>query len=300
MIAWACTVRGCAQPLVRGARVWSCTRGHAFDVAREGYVNLLQPQDRRSLDAGDSKESVVARRSLLDAGLGAALIEGLSRAVSRLGFARRDGAGAEDATGVSQAVPSVASSGAPRAVDLGCGEGTHLAALAERFGFEAAGIDLSPHAISAAARRHPRHAWVVANADRVLPLADGAVDLVFSVDGRRAVSEAWRVLAPGGAWIVAVSAHDDLAELRASVLGAADSLDRGASVVAEAGPWFDCIARERAAERRRLDARELAWLAAATYRCARAGERRKLEELDGLDVTLAHDVLTLRKSASDA
>ncbi len=89
-----CTVRGCGEPLRRSGGSWSCARGHSFDVAKRGYVNLLQPQDRRSLDAGDSAAVVAARRRLAAAGydreLIVALAEELRRAARRqIAAARR-------------------------------------------------------------------------------------------------------------------------------------------------------------------------------------------------------------------
>ena len=41
--------------------------GHRFDVARQGYVNLLGPKDKRSKDPGDSEEMVSARTAILGA-----------------------------------------------------------------------------------------------------------------------------------------------------------------------------------------------------------------------------------------
>src|SRR6266568_625653 len=64
-----CTVRECHQPLRREERRFVCACGHAFDIARSGYVNLLQPNERRSRNPGDSAEAVAARRRLHDRGL---------------------------------------------------------------------------------------------------------------------------------------------------------------------------------------------------------------------------------------
>jgi len=58
LLVLACSVRGCGLPLTRRDRALVCSAGHAFDIARSGYINLLQPQDRRSLVAGDSKTAV--------------------------------------------------------------------------------------------------------------------------------------------------------------------------------------------------------------------------------------------------
>ena len=43
-----CPVRDCHLALVREGQRVLCARGHSFDVARSGYINLLQPQERRS------------------------------------------------------------------------------------------------------------------------------------------------------------------------------------------------------------------------------------------------------------
>ena len=45
-----------------------CEGGHAFDIARQGYVNLLGAADKRSRDPGDGKEMVAARRDFLSDG----------------------------------------------------------------------------------------------------------------------------------------------------------------------------------------------------------------------------------------
>src|ERR1700730_4143512 len=64
-----CTVRDCHLPLVREARRLLCRRGHSFDIARTGYINLLQPQERRSRQPGDAALAVAARRRLHDRGI---------------------------------------------------------------------------------------------------------------------------------------------------------------------------------------------------------------------------------------
>jgi len=72
-----CPVRDCGEPLERRGRSLVCPRGHSFDLARSGYANLLQPQDRRSKRPGDAPEAVEARRRLLDAGYGEPLLRAI-------------------------------------------------------------------------------------------------------------------------------------------------------------------------------------------------------------------------------
>jgi len=268
----ACSVRGCGRPLVRRERCYVCPSGHSFDVARVGYVNLLQPDDRRSLAAGDSAKAVDARERLLAAGAGRALVDTLLATVSGL-----------------QLPPGAV------VVDLGAGTGHHLAAIAGAFGLAGIGIDLSTAAASHAARRHPGLTWVVANADRRLPLLDASVDLVLSIHARRHPLECARVLTSTGTLIVCVPAPDDLAELRAAVQGRAIARDRTADVVAEHAAHF--ALRDRTAARQLLpcDRAALRDLLAGTYRGERTGQAGAVASLDALDVTLSSDVLVFAR-----
>ena len=242
-------------------------------MARSGYINLIQPQDRRSLEAGDSRETVDARRALLDAGFGAALLAVLGEAVAELRLSRGSSV-----------------------VDLGCGEGYFLASLCGRFDLEGLGVDLSAHAVERAARRYPNFTWIAANADRRLPFVDGVFSLALSIDGRRNRDETARVLAPNGSLVVAVPAADDLHELRAAVLGEAHTRDRSADLEAGLAPQFVLTARRVARARLRLDRTGLRHLSAATYRYARLRERDTLAEIAELEVTTSHEVLTLRRA----
>lgn len=270
-------MRDCALPLARDGARWVCERGHGFDVARSGYVSLLQPQDRRSLDAGDSRETVDARRALLDAGFGAALREMLIEA-------------ARTALGEHP--------NARCALELGCGDGHFLSAISDTLGLAGIGIDLSAHAVERCARRHPRHLWIAANADRRLPLLDASVDLALSIDGRRPASELARVLPSGRSVLVAVPAEDDLLELRENVQGSASAIPRAEAVQRELAADFELISRTNAKAQIRLDRAGLAQLALATYRFARTRERERLGLLDELRVTTSHDVLRLVRRAN--
>lgn len=58
----------CHQPLTQINNSVICPQRHQFDVAKEGYINLLPVQHKRSRDPGDSAEMMQARRAFLDAG----------------------------------------------------------------------------------------------------------------------------------------------------------------------------------------------------------------------------------------
>jgi 23S rRNA (guanine745-N1)-methyltransferase len=265
-------VRGCGAPLARREKGLVCPAGHTFDVARSGYVNLLQPQDRRSLAAGDARAELEARARLWAAGAGEALRAELARRVGELGL--RPGAAA---------------------VELGCGTGEMLAALADPHHLTAVGIDLSSVAAELAARRFPGCTWIVANADRRLPLLDGSVELVLGIHGRRNPAECARVLRPGGFLVAALPAADDLAELRALVQGQNIPRERAAGFLKEHEPFFEQRAPSTARVRRRFARAELLDLLAGTYRGERRSMAAAVNALEELEVTLASDVLVLAR-----
>ena len=115
------------------------------------------------------------------------------------------------------------------------------------------GIDLSAAAAEFAARRFPALTWVVANADRRLPLLDGSVDLVLSIHGRRNPPECARVLTAHGLLFVVLPAPDDLIELRTLVQGPAIERDRVDAMLGEHRADFEFA--DRFPIRRAVDAR---------------------------------------------
>jgi 23S rRNA (guanine745-N1)-methyltransferase len=267
-----CPVRGCGAPLAWEAKRCACPRGHAFDAARSGYVNLMLPQDKRSRTPGDSAEAVRERGRLLDRGFGAHILDALSAMLEALG-----------------------ASGAT-ALDVGCGEGFFLSALAARFQLRGYGADLSTAALTAAAKRNNSIRWIAANADRRLPFADGSFDLVLSITSRKNAGELARLLAPDGRLIVAVPGRDDLAELRAAALGAAVERDRCPRTREILGGRFELEERVEARARIRANADALRDLLATTYRGARRSAAASVAALSAMEVTLSADVMRFRKA----
>ena len=76
----------CGQPLQSLDRQYRCDRNHCFDVARQGYVNLLTVQQKHSLNPGDTREQVLSRREFLEAGYYAPIGETLIHTARELGI----------------------------------------------------------------------------------------------------------------------------------------------------------------------------------------------------------------------
>lgn len=184
----------CRRPLAEGARGLRCDAGHAFDVARQGYVNFVV--GRPSGLVGDDADMVAARVRVLEAGHFAPLAEALA-------------ATAADAP-------------AGLVVDVGAGTGWYLARVLDATPADAGlAVDLSRFAARRAARAHPRAAAAVADARAPLPLADGCAALVLDVFAPRNGPELRRILRDDGLLVVVTPAREHLAELR-GVLGLLD------------------------------------------------------------------------------
>ena len=126
----------CGGTLRPGEHQYSCENRHGFDVARQGYVNLLTVQQKRSLHPGDTREQVISRRAFLDGGFYAPIARALCEAAVRHGT---EGP----------------------IVDVGCGEGYYSAMLASSMNAELVGLDISKDAARYAAGRYKNALWLV-------------------------------------------------------------------------------------------------------------------------------------------
>lgn len=173
----------CRQMLDRESGRYVCPEGHSFDLAKEGYVNLLTADKRHSTDPGDTKEMVRSRRAFLDKEYYAPFALELS------------GLSADCLRGVN----------APNVVDIGCGEGYYTRYLKDAAGPHSAllGFDISKWAVRYAAKRNRDCQFAVASAFHI-PAPDAGTDLAVNLFAPLEPSEICRVLRPGGYLIYAV------------------------------------------------------------------------------------------------
>jgi 23S rRNA (guanine745-N1)-methyltransferase len=242
--------------LAREDRRAFCPRGHSFDVARSGYLNLLQPQERRSKHPGDTAAAIAGRRRLHDSGV----TQPLLRAIAEI----------------------AAASGRDTVLDAGCGEGFYLGALARESGCAAHGVDISIPAVDAAARRYPECQWIVANADRFLPYAGHAFSLVLSITARMNPGEFRRVLCDEGRLLVALPAPEDMIELRGA------GRDRAARTIEAFAEDFTLLQQSRVTTAADLDAAAVEGVLHSIYRPL------QLQPPKAMRVTFSLDLLLFR------
>lgn len=176
----------CGNVLEKADRSLRCENRHSFDIARQGYVNLLPVQNKRSLHPGDTKEQVQSRRAFLEGGFYQPICDALCSM----------------AQGLSGPL-----------LDVGCGEGYYSSRLAKCMGEELVGLDISKEAVRFAAGRYKDARWLCASAAR-LPVEDGSVGLLTSLFALTLPEEFLRVLRPDGAFIQVLAAPDHLLGLK--------------------------------------------------------------------------------------
>ena len=168
----------CHQPLLLEASAWRCENRHQFDRAKEGYVNLLPVQHKRSKLPGDSADMMLARREFLDAGHYLPLRQKVCEIVQRV-------------------LPPTATA----ILDIGCGEGYYTHAVAEalqsRGEIEVHGLDVSKVAVRFGAKRYHNVDFCVASSHR-LPFAEEQFDAVLRIYAPCKAQELERVVKEQG------------------------------------------------------------------------------------------------------
>ncbi len=193
----------CHWPLMLDGRQFHCVGGHAFDQAKEGYVNLLPVNRKHSAAPGDDIHMLRSRREFLDQGHYRPLADLLA--------------------GLCLEQLRQAPEKPFRVLDVGCGEGyytdavfTALRDAASPGEIHAGGIDIARDAARLASRRYPDISFAVAsNAD--LPVPDASVDCILRVFAPEANAETLRVLKPGGLFISVIPGERHLFGLRERV-----------------------------------------------------------------------------------
>ena len=180
----------CGGPLRRVDRSYSCPARHCFDIAKQGYVNLLPVTQKHSKHPGDTRDMVAARRAFLDQGYYAPIAEKTS-SLLRPHLPDR-----------------------PSVLDVGCGEGYYLSRLQEDFVDGCfLGVDISKEAVRFAAGRNKSALWLTASAAH-LPIGDASLDGVMSMFALSMPGEFHRVLKPGGCYLEVIAGRGHLMGLK--------------------------------------------------------------------------------------
>ena len=181
----------CGNALEKQEKAYICPKGHSFDIARQGYVNLLTVQQKHSLNPGDTREQVLSRRAFLEEGYYAPICGALIEEAKNLG--------------ISGPV-----------LDIGCGEGYYSSRLAEALDAELVGLDISKEAVRCAAAKYKGPTWLTATAAHI-PVEEESVQLVTSLFALTLPEEFKRVLRKDGYYFQVLAAQDHLLGLKSII-----------------------------------------------------------------------------------
>lgn len=176
----------CKQKLNTSGNKYVCNKNHSFDVARQGYVNLLPVTSKKSLNPGDNELMTNARREFLAGGYYDKLLERICQILR------------ENKIDVL--------------VDSGCSEGYYTRKMAEVCQTVYA-YDISKSAVKLASATDKKSHYFVASAFHI-PLEDGSADAITKIFAPDSPKEFSRVLNDNGILIEVVPAEEHLLEIK--------------------------------------------------------------------------------------
>ncbi len=190
VVMFICPV--CKSKLNIEDRAYRCENNHSFDIAKQGYVNLLPVNKKHSDNPGDSKEMVMSRREFLESGYydcfadkTAEIIDGFFPGKCKI-----------------------------RIADCGCGEGFYDGRLEKlKCEFELDCFDISKEAVRLAAGKYKKYNFAVGSCFD-MPLGSGIYDVAINIFAPMAEAETVRILRSGGYFIYAVPGKNHLMGLK--------------------------------------------------------------------------------------
>lgn len=196
MKALCCPI--CNKKMMKKLRRFNCMQGHSFDIAKEGYVNLLLPNQKHSKAPGDSKDMIESRRAFLDKIYYKGISDNINKAILK------------NSNNINNSI---------NIADIGCGEGYYLANFINELKqmndiqYEAYGLDISRDAIRLAAKRTLDITWIVGNVFS-LPFKDNSMDVLLCMFSMINFAECKRVLRKNGKLLFVTAGHDHLRQIR--------------------------------------------------------------------------------------
>lgn len=190
----------CKEKLIKDIsnKMYKCNNNHTYDIAKEGYVNLLISNQKRSKNPGDSKEMVLARIDFLSRGYYKLLSDKINEMIAE--FLEKN------------------KNNKFNILDLGCGEGYYLTNLKnsldeKNIKADYYGIDVSKDAVRYASKSNKEIVWAVGNNFHI-PSDDKSIDCILSVFSPIEINECNRVLKDNGVFVRVLPRTNHLIQLR--------------------------------------------------------------------------------------
>ncbi len=275
MTLFTCPI--CQSPLITNNKTWACdgskntkNNKHSFDVARQGYINLLPVQQKKSKMPGDSQASILARQNFLHSNFYQPLQALICQLIDK---------------NLSEKTAWL---------DVGCGEGyySHAIANIEQIR-QLIAIDISKSAVQQLAKNTDnKDLWrnaensknnknkiypLVASASQ-LPLADNSVQGISSIFSPIFAEELARILVPQGILVIAKPNKNHLASVRQGLFDTVKEHNSDKFIEQLERVGFQLIEQKTVKNQFTLNSKQLANLLTMTPYSYRA-KREKREQL---------------------
>ncbi|KFZ26135.1 MAG: 23S rRNA (guanine(745)-N(1))-methyltransferase [Candidatus Izimaplasma bacterium HR2] len=187
----------CGESLIKDTnnKMFSCQNNHCFDIAKQGYINLLMSNQIKGKIHGDSSEMLNARKNILFGGYYKSISNLLVRTI------KQELKGKKENTSI---------------LDLGCGIGYYLKEIKDSLDktlINYYGIDISKSGIVEACKLDKSINWVVGSTNK-LPYLNNSVDILISIFSPITLTECERVLKKDGLLFVISPNQGHLIELK--------------------------------------------------------------------------------------
>jgi 23S rRNA (guanine745-N1)-methyltransferase len=184
----------CKSLLHQVEKTLRCQNGHSFDFSKEGYVNLLLANQKKTNNPGDNKKMLNAREAFLSTGHYNFLFENIESTINSFDLF------------------STANGENIHLLDLGCGTGFYTRNLFKQKNLNKIGIDISKIGIAKASVKDKDSTYIVGSAFN-LPIEDNSIDLLINIFAPIHLVELKRVIKPGGYFVKVIPTGDHMKEV---------------------------------------------------------------------------------------
>lgn len=178
----------CKNSLTTYEHCYKCENNHSFDIAKEGYVNLLSAH-KSGDKVGDNKDMARSRRDFLNKGYYSTLANAVGSCVEKY------------------------SNNGDNVLDICCGEGYYTSHFTQSFNRNFYGFDISKNMIKLASKRRCNASFFVANISDI-PICSGSVKLAFHLFAPFHSAEFSRILCDDGVIATAIPGKEHLFEIK--------------------------------------------------------------------------------------
>ncbi len=264
----------CNESLMPDGKTYKCSNNHCFDIAKQGYVNLLQSQTSKNKRHGDDKLMIKARTDFLNLDYYKPLAKAMAKTVIKY---------SEHST---------------KLIDAGCGDCYYTDYICNSFKehskeIEIIGVDISKEALIGASKRNRTIKTAVASVFN-LPVKNESCDVVLNVFSPFAPKEYFRVLKKDGILVRVVPLENHLFELKEAIY---DTAYKNPYEQAEI-EGFKQIDNEILDYKIKLKSNDeiqsLFKMTPYYYKTSR-NDQGKLNSIDSLEVTCQFEIRTYRK-----